>query len=532
MGDGTRGSRRLYDRPPFTLWFGAPLVVAHPRAPTLIVSTSSTYAAEAGEQQTTADHRLSGTGIAALCVVSLALVARIPTLGQQSFWTDEAATLNVLHHSFTGMFSAIASQESTPPLYYVLTWLWTHLFGYSEFAVRFPSAVAGIGLVWIVYRAGLELGGPRVGLLAGMLTAVNPLLVWYSQEARSYSLVAMLCAWSFYLVVRCGDDEAHAKRWLWRWAVVAALALCTHYFAIFVVVPEALWLVFRRGRLARLQLIFVLVVGLALLPLALHQRASGRTDWITGTPLRTRFALIPKEFVTGLSAPHQTILAATGLLVAAVALGFLVRDRKAVKAESLLATGTLLGAPIAMVVLALAGVDLVLTRNAIGLVPIGLLAVACGLARLAEDISGVAATVLTAVLVAVGAFAIVSVDSNARYQRPDWRAAGRVLTRSGTTQLLVLEPASAQLPLGVYVRLEHLGARRHALVRQVAVLQFLLTVQGGPAQLAAPRLPRGFRLQSVSAWPELRLTRYVSARPHAISIHFPRSATFVIPKPG
>ena len=81
-------------------------------------------------------------------MILLAAAVRLPTLAQQSFWTDEAATLSVLHHSLGSTFSAIAHHESTPPLYYVVTWLWTHVFGYAEFSVRFPSALAGISLVW------------------------------------------------------------------------------------------------------------------------------------------------------------------------------------------------------------------------------------------------------------------------------------------------------------------------------------------------------------------------------------------------
>ena len=66
----------------------------------------------------------------------VAALLRLPAIGQQSFWLDEAATLNVLHRSLGGMFPAIVHHESTPPLYYVLAWAWAHVFGYSEAGVR------------------------------------------------------------------------------------------------------------------------------------------------------------------------------------------------------------------------------------------------------------------------------------------------------------------------------------------------------------------------------------------------------------
>jgi mannosyltransferase len=435
----------------------------------------------------------------------------------------------VLHHSLGSIFSAIAHDESTPPLYYIVTWLWTHVFGYSEFSLRFPSAIAGIALVWVVYRAGCELGGARTGLAAGLLAALNPLLVWYSQEARAYAFLALWGGLSFYLTIRQPADESSGRRQRWCWAVVAVLALCTHYFAIFFLVPEAVWLVARARRPPWLQLGLVTVVGLALLPLAIEQRSLGHTDWINGTPLRTRAALIPKQFVTGLSAPHQTALAFCALAAVAIALIALARSRLAAPREALLAGGILIGTPIVMVLLAAAGVDLVLTRNAIGILPIGLLAAAVGFERLSRAMPPQATALLVAVPIVVGAFAIASVDSNAAYQRPDWRAAGRALTEDHASQLLILEPASTELPLGIYVPLRRLGAHRRVRVREVDVLQFLLTTQGGRARQALARVPHGFRAQSESSWPDLRLIRYVATRSRVVSSYTRGAASFLIP---
>src|SRR3954452_187353 len=97
--------------------------------------------------------------------------------------------------------------------------------------------------------AGWSLRG-RAGLVAALLVAVNPLLVWYSQEARAYSLFVLATALSFWLFAR-----AHARPTMQRlvaWGLVSALALCTHYFAVFVVAAEALLLLaMRRAPLRR-----------------------------------------------------------------------------------------------------------------------------------------------------------------------------------------------------------------------------------------------------------------------------------------
>ena len=91
------------------------------------------------------------------------------------------------------MLSTIARTESTPPLYYALAWLWAKLFGHGEAGLRSLSAVVGTLTVPVAWRAGGELfGAARAGLVAAALVAVNPYFVWYSQEARSYSLLVLM----------------------------------------------------------------------------------------------------------------------------------------------------------------------------------------------------------------------------------------------------------------------------------------------------------------------------------------------------
>lgn len=185
------------------------------------------------------------------------------------------------------MFPAIVHQESTPPLYYLLAWVWAHVFDYSEAGVRSLSAVFGVATVWLVYLCARAIAGGRAGAIAALLAACNPLLVWYSQEARSYALLAFFGALTFYLAATAVDSEDQGARRSWGWTIAAVLALCTHYFAVFFVVPEAVWLLWRRRRAAWMPTGAVLAAGLALFPLALKQRSTGATDWITGTSLRT-----------------------------------------------------------------------------------------------------------------------------------------------------------------------------------------------------------------------------------------------------
>lgn len=122
----------------------------------------------------------------------LAVVAAIPrviNLGSESLWYDEAYTAWLAKlPSFERLFGAIKG-DVHPPLWYTLEWVNARILGTSEFALRLPSAIAGIVLVLLVYKLALVLKFERrTALATGLLVAVLPSALYYSQEARVYSL--------------------------------------------------------------------------------------------------------------------------------------------------------------------------------------------------------------------------------------------------------------------------------------------------------------------------------------------------------
>ena len=167
---------------------------------------------------------------------------------------DEALTAYETHSSFGGMLGTVAHVETTPPLYFVLIWAWAHVFGSGEVGLRSLSTLAGIALVPIAFVSARELFSRRAGVLAAAFVAVNPFLVWYSQEARSYMLLAALSGASFLWFNRARENPT--GRTLAWWTACSSLAVMTHFFAGFLVAPEALWLLWvvaqpRGGRLRR-----------------------------------------------------------------------------------------------------------------------------------------------------------------------------------------------------------------------------------------------------------------------------------------
>jgi hypothetical protein len=379
----------------------------------------------------------------ALCVVGGAI--RFATLGQQSFWLDEAVTGRLMRLGFASMLRAIPHSESTPPLYYILAWLWTRAFGVSEVGLRSLSAVLGTVTIPLLYATAARIFDRRAGLVAAALGSFAPLLIWYSQEARSYALLVALCVvglWAFAVAL-----EADAgSRGLWVWAVAAGLALLTHYFAVFLVGPELCWLVWRRRAQAGPAAAVVVVIGLALVPLARHQQSNGGAGFIARTPLATRLAQAVKQLAFGYDAPADAVLVVLGCLLGLGA-AWLAWRRMAGSPRFVAAgVGGLGIASIALpVVLAVAGEDYVITRNLlVAWVPAGL-AVAAVLA--AGRRAGI---VILVGLCAVGLGVTLGVDVNVRYQRDDWRGVAQAVP-ARTTSVLVVTPSSGRLALEYYL---------------------------------------------------------------------------------
>jgi uncharacterized membrane protein len=234
-------------------------------------------------------------------LVVLAAGLRFSTLGLQSFWYDEAFTpVHVLHSSLWGTLRSVAHTENTPPLWYVIAWGDARLLGTGALALRLPSALAGVATVAVAWAIGRELAGARAALLAGAFVAVNPLFVWYSQEARAYALFVLAAALAMLCFLRA-EREPTARR-MAAFALTGSLALLTHYFAVFLLIPMALWLLAARAtRRAALGAIAALtVLGLALIPLISAQGGHG-TQWIGRWALSSRLQAIPQYYLTGYS---------------------------------------------------------------------------------------------------------------------------------------------------------------------------------------------------------------------------------------
>ena len=156
-------------------------------------------------------HNPRRNAIFLVIVLLLGAVLRLSGLGTESFWYDESLTTLSARVPFPQIIGAVRQHENAPPFYFVLINLWAKVFGSSDVALRWPSALLGIATIGVLYCLGRELFDQTIGLTAAALLAVSPIHIAYSQEARMYALallINLLCVWAFTRLLRSGSGMA------------------------------------------------------------------------------------------------------------------------------------------------------------------------------------------------------------------------------------------------------------------------------------------------------------------------------------
>jgi 4-amino-4-deoxy-L-arabinose transferase-like glycosyltransferase len=357
----------------------------------------------------------------------LAGVLRFATLGVQSYHHDEIVTASrILRDGFWHAMDAVGFSESAPPLYYAVAWAWTQLVGTGELGLRSVSALAGVATVPVAYLLGAELSSRRAGIVAAALVAVNPMLLWYSQEARAYALFVLLTALSLLYFVRALDRGR--RRDSVAWGIASALALGTHYFAAFPIAAEALWLLRRRRRESGGAFPGIWIIagaGLLLAPLLVHQASFAHAEWISNFSLLHRLWETGLTFALGetgdiIARPEHPLPAVAPALIA-IAAAWLVFARGE-RAERRAAGIPLALAAVTVVVPLAIGLldprkDYVLARNLLpALVPL-LVALGVGFTLRGARRSG---AVLAGLLVAYSLGFSIWASVSPALQRPDW----------------------------------------------------------------------------------------------------------------
>jgi len=243
-------------------------------------------------------------------ILILGFILRLLLLGNQSIWLDEAFSI---YHSQKPAYEILALDDPSPPLYHLILHNWTGIFGISEFSVRFPSLIFGVISIYLIYLLGRRMHKEKAGLFAALILAVSPINVFYSQEARAYSLLFMLSLASMYFYMK--------KKNKW-YVLFSTLMIYTHIFGFLILIVQGIHAIWRKD-IKRIAIPFISVLVLFTpwflrLPSII---AEGHTTWIP-FPKPYFIAIMGYNLVSGL------IITLTGFILIILAAIMLFRRQK------------------------------------------------------------------------------------------------------------------------------------------------------------------------------------------------------------
>lgn len=169
----------------------------------------------------------------------LSLVLVLWGIGTPSFWRDESVSVMAATMSFDELWRLLDDIDAVHALYYLLLRPFAAFGG--EFAVRLPSALAVAGATFGIAAIGRKLATPQVGLLAGLVYAVLPMISRYGQEARSYALVSAVAVAATWVLL--GERRSRYA----GYGLLVALLGWFHLYALLLLPAHAVVVLRRRG---------------------------------------------------------------------------------------------------------------------------------------------------------------------------------------------------------------------------------------------------------------------------------------------
>jgi uncharacterized membrane protein len=269
-----------------------------------------------------------------LLFIALAFARGVYGLGAQSLWWDESLSLQRANYNLPLILSneivltdtdrQLITFDNHPPLYFLLLHFVVKLAGQSEFALRFPSLAFSVLTVPLLYTLGKYLFDRRAGLLAALFGAISPLYLWYSHEARMYTMLTFLGLLSFYSLLRIltsnvKRETSNVKSPISNiqltiiYVLSSAALLTTHYLSFLILLAElVVFLSFLRK--ARWQQVAIPVLGVLLIALpVLYYGYSilpkGEMAGFRFVPLLELLRDVSNSFSLGISVKAKQVLA-------------------------------------------------------------------------------------------------------------------------------------------------------------------------------------------------------------------------------
>lgn len=197
-----------------------------------------------------------------LLLVGVSLLLRTSEL-KVSFWIDEGLSVGIASHPLFDI-PGLLVQDGSPPLYYMLLHGWMDLVSDRVVDVHWFSVLFALLCIPVAWWTGTSVFDRLTGWLFALLVALCPFLTDYAQEARMYSLVALLgiASLGFFLNAYLRGRRAFRI----PFGIALALLIYTHNWGLFLGFSMALcvaiiWTALPAGDPARLRLLKDALLG-------------------------------------------------------------------------------------------------------------------------------------------------------------------------------------------------------------------------------------------------------------------------------
>ena len=380
--------------------------------------------------------------IGAVHLLALGIIllgSRFAFIGK-SLRLDEAQSLWQTDHSYGALLDIVA-EDVHVPLYHVLLRTWRLVLGPDIQTARQLSLVFLLASVPVFYLVARKLLSTRWALFAVVVFSSSPFLQWYGNEARMYSLLVLVTLVSQYFFLTITAARKAPAAWV-GYALTAVVGVYVHYFFVFVLVTQglfllALWRRMPRGTYPRLAAVAVLAVA-AYAPWLLRVVASGSAGGTRPsllTPSSVDYSNVYAQFLFGFQSDAINRFASSTwpLLVLAALVSVRVGSRLQ------RTTAYLVAAAFVPVLLAFAVSHLVtpffLSRYMIAALPALILIMVRFLSTLSRPVAGSLAAGLLAVTVAGTVVQAANPDTPTD---EDYRSAVRMVEDGARPQDLVV----------------------------------------------------------------------------------------------
>ncbi len=195
----------------------------------------------------TPNNRLSSMLL--LFIILIGTFLRLYQLGSNSLWFDEAISVWFANESPGNIILKQTSADVHPPLYYILLSLWLSVFGNGEFDVRLLSAIFGILSIPLLYLIVKNLFGNIPALISALILAMSPFHIYYSQEARMYTILTFCVLLSIFFMVKMlciGEEPIQTKKTIFYsigYVISTLASLYCHNLALLLPIAQNLFFI-------------------------------------------------------------------------------------------------------------------------------------------------------------------------------------------------------------------------------------------------------------------------------------------------